>query len=115
MDAVIDPLFYFFPKFDREYLWMFPKRQDIHKELDIFLNMIREIIVKKRATIAKQKALNDLAISNGEKIASNSSTEKDILTLLIESADTEENSDLSITDDDMLMVSGYYNTINLKY
>jgi hypothetical protein len=110
MDAVIDPLFFFFPKLDREYLWMFPKRQDVHKELNIFLSMIREIIAKKRDTIAKQKTVDHLVVSDddAEKAAvasGNGISEKDILTLLIESSDAEENSDLSITDDDMLVVS----------
>lgn len=102
MDAVIDPLFFFFPNLERHHLWMFPKRVEIHNELEVFLDMMRAIIVKKRKTLAKQKNLaapNDHAIQN----SLSRSTEKDILTLLIESANNEENSDLSIANDDMLL------------
>lgn len=105
MDAVIDPLFFFFPNLERHHLWMFPKRVEIHNELEVFLDMMRAIIIKKRETLAKQKKLtaasNDHAIQN----SLSRSTERDILTLLIESANAEENSDLSIANDDMLLVS----------
>lgn len=106
MDAIIDPLFFFFPNLERHHLWMFPKRVEIHNELEIFLDMMREIIIKKRKTLAKQKNLtvSDSTVQN----TLSKSTEKDILTLLIESSNTEENSDLSITNDDMLLVSIYY-------
>lgn len=101
----MDPLFYFFPGLDTDYLWLFPKRQEVHKELDVFLKMVREIIIKKRHTLEGQKKLKELAISNGEAVVEDErASEKDILTLLIESADTEENKDISVISDDMLLV-----------
>lgn len=105
VDAVMDPLFYFFPKLDTDYLWLFPKRQEIHKELDIFLDMVRKIVIKKKETLLKNKRLKALAISNGEAVEqSDGVSEKDILTLLIESADEEENQGISIASNDMLLV-----------
>lgn len=109
IEAVMDPLFYFFPALDTDYLWLFPKRQEIHKELEIFLDMVREIIMKKRQTLTEQKRLKELAVSNGEAVGDVERTsDKDILTLLIESADTEENKDISEISDDMLLVSVAY-------
>lgn len=105
VEAVMDPLFYFFPSLDTDYLWLFPKRQEVHKELDVFLKMVREIIIKKRQTLDGQKKLKELAISNGEAVVEDErASEKDILTLLIESADAEENKDISVISDDMLLV-----------
>lgn len=105
VEAVMDPLFYFFPSLDTDYLWLFPKRQEVHKELDGFLKMVREIIIKKRQTLDGQKKLKELAISNGEAVVEDErASEKDILTLLIESADAEENKDISVISDDMLLV-----------
>lgn len=105
VEAVMDPLFYFFPGLDTDYLWLFPKRQEVHKELDVFLKMVREIIIKKRQTLDGQKKLKELAISNGEAVVEDERAgEKDILTLLIESADAEENKDISVISDDMLLV-----------
>jgi hypothetical protein len=105
VEAVMDPLFYFFPKLDTKYLWLFPKRQEVHKELDIFLKMVRDIIIKKRQTLDEQRKLKQLAISNGGEVVEDERTsEKDILTLLIESAEAEENEDISVVNDDMLLV-----------
>ncbi|KAG1114134.1 hypothetical protein G6F42_014272 [Rhizopus arrhizus] len=104
IEAVMDPLFYFFPALDTDYLWLFPKRQEIHKELEIFLDMVREIIAKKRQTLTEQKRLKELAVSNGEAVGDvERASDKDILTLLIESADAEENKDISEISDDMLL------------
>ncbi|CAO3614209.1 unnamed protein product [Mucor fragilis] len=105
VEALMDPLFYFFPALDTDYLWLFPKRQEIHKELGVFLDMVQEIIVKKRQTLAEQKRLKELAVSNGETVGDveKRASDKDILTLLIESADEEENKDISDISDDMLL------------
>lgn len=106
VEALMDPLFYFFPALDTDYLWLFPKRQEIHKELGVFLDMVQEIIVKKRQALAEQKRLTELAVSNGETVGhvEKRASDKDILTLLIESADEEENKDISEISDDMLLV-----------
>ncbi|KAK4520166.1 Nitrogen permease regulator 3 [Mucor velutinosus] len=105
VEALMDPLFYLFPALDKDYLWLFPKRQEIHKELGVFLDMVQEIIVKKRQTLTEQNRLKELAVSNGEAVdeVEKSANDKDILTLLIESADEEENKDISEISDDMLL------------
>lgn len=73
--GVFDPFFFLFPKLDSKYLWLFPKRALIHKELDKFFNMLDGIIVFKR------EQLNDSNYQN-ESLNEN---EKDLLTLMIES------------------------------
>jgi hypothetical protein len=108
--ALASALFYFFPFFDREHLvWMFPKRQKLHQELDIFLNMMDDIITRKRAKVAEQKKINELSVAKGfSPESSKRHADKDILTLFIESANDDENKDLSIADNDMLMVCTIY-------
>lgn len=83
---------------------MFPKRQRAHEDLDIFLSMVEEIIAKKRTKIADQKRINELNVAEGSFSESKSNIDKDILTLFIESANDDENKDLSIADNDMLLV-----------
>ncbi|KAI8641836.1 cytochrome P450 [Parasitella parasitica] len=103
-EAIMDPLFFFFPSLDTDYLWLFPKRQEIHKELDVFLDMVREIITKKRSLLTEKKKMKELAISRGDTNSpAEKASEKDILTLLIESADTNENQDISDISNDMLL------------
>ncbi|CEP19504.1 hypothetical protein [Parasitella parasitica] len=103
-EALMDPLFFFFPSLDAEYIWLFPKRQEVHKELGVFLEMVREIIAQKRLSLSEKKKLKELAIARGEAdTPSEKASEKDILTLLIESAETDENHDISDISNDMLL------------
>lgn len=46
--SIDEPLFFIFPKLDREYLWLFLKRVKAHKEMDKLLNMIDNVIENKR-------------------------------------------------------------------
>ncbi|KAI8380763.1 cytochrome P450 [Blakeslea trispora] len=73
-EALQDPLFFLFPILEQKFLWMFPKRKAIHDQLDLFLNMMDDIIINKRkeieAGMTENKDLNE--------------SEKDILTLMIE-------------------------------
>lgn len=73
--GIFDPFFFIFPKFDSDYLWMFPKRVAIFKELDRFFGMLDNIIESKREMIKDEDYQNDSLNEN----------EKDLLTLLIES------------------------------
>lgn len=82
-DGVNDPRYFFFPNLDSKYVHLFPKRYQIHKELDIFLKMIDGLIQKKRAMI-----------KNGVKNKDLDENERDLLDLLIESGE-EGNGSLS--------------------
>lgn len=82
-----DPMFHFFPSFDTKWLWFFPQRANLHKELDIFLRMLDNIIAKKRETI-KHGLHNDALEEN----------ERDLLGLMIEA---EERGEGIMNDDDL--------------
>lgn len=69
-----DPFFFLLPIFDTKLLWLFPKRQAVHKEMSRFLKMMDQIIVQKREAIASGRNQNDALEEN----------EKDLLTLMIE-------------------------------
>ncbi|KAI9472014.1 MAG: cytochrome P450 [Benjaminiella poitrasii] len=74
--GISQALFSFFPSLDsKKFLWMFPKRQRIHQEMDRFLDMLNQVIYKKREMLDKGYTNNDSLEEN----------EKDLLTLMIES------------------------------
>ncbi|KAG2204329.1 hypothetical protein INT47_009371 [Mucor saturninus] len=77
--ALRDPKFHFFPSFDTKWLSWFPQRAKVHKELDIFLSMLDDVISKKRAAI-KQGVTNDALEEN----------ERDLLGLMIEAEERGE-------------------------
>ncbi|KAG0181653.1 cytochrome P450-dit2 [Apophysomyces sp. BC1021] len=67
-----DPFFFFFPAFDQYFLWLFPKRRRIHKQVDKFNQMTDNVIQHKRKVLEMQRA---------NHIEDN---EKDLLTLMME-------------------------------
>lgn len=69
-----DPKFFIFPKLDKEFLWMFPERGLLHKELVIFKEMLQDVIKNKK-----------LAIENNIKNNALEENEKDLLELMLES------------------------------
>ncbi|KAI8094932.1 cytochrome P-450 cyp509A1 [Gilbertella persicaria] len=104
-DGLQDPLFFMFPSFDHQWLWLFPKRKAIHDKLDIFLKMMDNVITTKRKDIRQGKVTND----NLEE------HEKDILTLMIEA---EERGEGILTDTDLksnlcfFFLAGHDTTLN---
>ncbi|KAI8079517.1 cytochrome P450 [Gilbertella persicaria] len=68
-------MFFLFPVLDTSLLWLFPKRQAMHRELNRFLDMLNAMIVHKREQIEN----GDLQNKDLEE------NEKDLLTLMIES------------------------------
>nr|BDB32861.1 cytochrome P450 monooxygenase [Thamnidium elegans] len=72
--AMRDPLFFMFPTLDTKLRWLFPERQNIHKEMDIFSNMLDKVIAHKKQMI-----------ENGVKNAVLEENERDLLDLMIES------------------------------
>ncbi|OAD75061.1 CYP509 protein, partial [Phycomyces blakesleeanus NRRL 1555(-)] len=74
-NGVNDPFWFFFTNLETNFLWLFPKRQRTHRELDTFLEMLDDVIVKKRADIASNNKNPHLQ-----------ENEKDLLTLLIEAS-----------------------------
>ncbi|KAI9029851.1 cytochrome P450 [Phycomyces nitens] len=67
------PLWLFFPILDRKLSWLFPERNKAHKSLDRFLEMLDNVIAKKRKALKENK-----------KNYSMKDNEKDLLTLMLE-------------------------------
>jgi cytochrome P450 len=70
-----DPLFFMFPVFDNELLWLFPKRKRLHQKLDKFLDMLETVITCKKRDLKQGNVHNDALEEH----------ERDLLTLMIES------------------------------
>ncbi|KAI7883813.1 cytochrome P450 [Mucor mucedo] len=87
--GIRDPFFFVFPKFDKKYLWLFPKRKLIHDELDRFVHMLQEVIDTKRLSLKDKDYKNEALEEN----------EKDLLTLLIESENRGEG---AMTDEELM-------------
>lgn len=104
-EGLSDPMYFLFPSLDTTFLWLFPGRQKIHKEMDIFTDMLNDIIQHKKEMI-KKGVQNDALEEN----------EKDLLTLMIESG--KENN--GILSDEELMVrnifkeKGHYCVLNSR-
>lgn len=64
-----DPFFFLMPRLDQYFLWLFPKRRAIHRQLDRFFKMLEQMIVDKRN------------FNSDTELEEN---EKDLLTLMIE-------------------------------
>lgn len=92
--GVFNPFFFLFPKLDSKYIWLFPKRALIHKELDRFFDMLDDIIVIKREMLNNSNYQNQSLNEN----------EKDLLTLMIESEKRGE----GIMSNEELRVSTYH-------
>jgi cytochrome P450 len=78
--GIRDPFFFLFPMFDQELVWLFPKRMQLHKEMNRFLAMLDEVIQKKRALLREGQVQNDALEEH----------ERDLLTLMIESGNEGE-------------------------
>lgn len=89
MEGVLDPFFYLFPVFDTKLRWMFPSRTRVHRNVDVFLSKITEIIENKRAAIASDSYANTTEDS-----------EKDLCTLMIEA---EASSGGKLTNEEMMV------------
>ncbi|KAI9028827.1 cytochrome P450, partial [Phycomyces nitens] len=72
--ALVHPFHAFFPKADQYLLWMMPDRKQAHKDLDVFLKMIDNVIISKQKSLRENKSNENLENS-----------EKDLLTLMLES------------------------------
>lgn len=75
-----DPVFFLLPKLDTDFLWMFPKRTQIHKEMDRFVNMLQKVIENKRSVLQNGNYQNEALEEN----------ERDLLSLMIESENRGE-------------------------
>ncbi|KAI7884021.1 cytochrome P450 [Lichtheimia hyalospora FSU 10163] len=79
MDAGNNPWFFIFYNLDMKYRFLFPSRVRVHRELDIFLGMMDEIIAHKRQILNSQQS----------KVPE---SERDLLTLMIEAENSGEGS-----------------------
>ncbi|KAI9265011.1 cytochrome P450 [Phascolomyces articulosus] len=87
MKANTDPLFMLFPSLETRWLSFFPKRQQAHQELGIFLDKMQEIIRRKRGILAQDHT-----------IAEKKTSEKDLLTLMLEAS---EEGNGKLTDEEL--------------
>jgi cytochrome P450 len=91
MNGIRNPLFFLFPLVEKYFLWAFPKRRALHREMDKLDKLFYSIIENKRQTLASQKGSVEDA-------------EKDLLTLMLEANEDSEDpehqlSDLELRDD----------------
>ena len=111
LNACEDPLFALLPFLERNYLDWFPKRKQIHEELTKFLDMMQEIIDKKRDKIIQQQQLesHDKKEKNIQGLSSSTTyTDRDILTLMIENQLQQQNEEENdVLSDEELKVSIY--------
>jgi cytochrome P450 len=86
-EGMLDPFFLVFPFLDTTLLSWFPKRQQIHRKLDKFLEMLGGIIEERRASLKQAKMDNN----SGDSV---DVQDRDLLTLMIE-CEQSENATLS--------------------
>ncbi|KAI9317207.1 cytochrome P450 [Dichotomocladium elegans] len=104
MAGAMKPLFLIFQAFDQSLRFLFPNRVQEHKELDIFLEMVDQVIAKKRKAIKDQ-------IGN-PNIKDN---EKDLLTMMLEAEDEHGH---GMTDEELrsniciFFIAGHETTAN---
>ncbi|KAI8075069.1 cytochrome P-450 cyp509A1 [Gongronella butleri] len=77
-EGILDPFFLIFSTFDTTLLNLFPSRRRLHRTMDEFLGMLDSIIVERRALLAERGI--DTSIRDEDK---------DLLTLMIESEQSE--------------------------
>ncbi|KAI8647570.1 cytochrome P450, partial [Parasitella parasitica] len=82
-----EPFYFFFPILDQALLWLSPKRQAVHQEMKRFVDMLSEVIKKKRHDIEAGLQNNNLP-----------ENEKDVLTLFIES---EQRGEGALTNEEL--------------
>ncbi|GAA5801590.1 hypothetical protein HPULCUR_007038 [Helicostylum pulchrum] len=74
--------YFMFPTLDQELLWLFPKRKLLHQKLDTLMDMLDEVVQKKRELLKQGQVRNNDLEEN----------ERDLLTLMLESEEQEEGS-----------------------
>lgn len=103
--ALQNPIYFLIPILDTKLLWLSPKRQADHRELEKFNTMLHRIVLKKREAITKGTNQNDALEEN----------EKDLLTLMIETEAKGE----GIMSNEELRVAQYsfffYVTCNINF
>ena len=91
----IDPFFLIFSFLDGPF-WrsFFPKRKQLHHELDLFLEKMQEIITHKRSILENSKNMSSSTVNR-------KTNEKDLLTLMLEAAEEEHD---KITDEEIKVI-----------
>ncbi|KAI9308031.1 cytochrome P450 [Cunninghamella echinulata] len=86
-DAADSPIYVFFPFLETKLLWLFPRRRRIHSLVQKFYGMLEGVIENKRQFLKNQKENPNIE-----------DAEKDLLTLMLESESSGEN---SLTDSEL--------------
>ncbi|CDS08801.1 hypothetical protein LRAMOSA10162 [Lichtheimia ramosa] len=76
-NAIINPWFLVFHNLDVKFRFLFPGRMKMHREMDVFLGMMDQVIAHKRQILSKQES----------KVPE---SERDLLTLMIEAENSGE-------------------------
>lgn len=79
---MLTPLYVLFPFLETKFLWLLPHRQKVHKDLNDFRNMLDTVIVNKRRILQQEQT----------SFSDKKESEKDLLTLMIESENKGEGS-----------------------
>jgi cytochrome P450 len=80
-DAADSPIYVFFPFLETKLLWLFPRRRRIHSLVQKFYGMLEGVIENKRQFLKNQKENPNIE-----------DAEKDLLTLMLESESSGDNS-----------------------
>lgn len=103
IDGMQDPLFFFFPKLECQFLHLFPKRQLIHEDCDRFLKLINDMIERKRKIVNGENNDEAFSIPAAKTFfdGSDRNAEKDILTLLLESEKNDNDDNAYMTNQEI--------------
>lgn len=96
INGMQDPLFFFFPKLESQFLHFFPKRRLIHEDCDKFLKLMNDMIEKKRKVVEGENS-DEVSML----LSSQTSSERDILTLLLESEKNENDQNAYMTNQEI--------------
>ncbi|KAI8877924.1 cytochrome P450 [Backusella circina FSU 941] len=103
-DGIKDPLFFLFPGLDKYMLWLFPQRRETHACLERFHKMLDKVIAEKREM---------LKIGKNQNPYLNNDSEKDLLTLMLESDKQDYMTDQQLKDNlCVFFVAGHDTTAN---
>lgn len=87
--AMFESLFLVFPILEQRFMWAFPERQKRHREMQEFLSMLDQVIAHKRKVLGEEQDANVSEVPESEK---------DLLTLMIES---ENNGEGTLTNEEL--------------
>lgn len=86
---MFESLFLVFPILEQRFMWAFSERQKRHRDMQEFLSMLDQVIAHKRKVLGEEQDANVSEVPESEK---------DLLTLMIES---ENNGEGTLTNEEL--------------